>query len=115
VDLAGLGTTAVRAEGFTEPLPEPGRWFEDPGVERVTLRLAPAARWVVERYPVDEVTVEQGGAGEMLLARLPVVDDRWLGRLLVRLGPDAEVVEPVERRDAGRRAAAAVLARYRRS
>ena len=35
-------------------------WFADGGLPQVTLRLAPAATWVVERYPVDEV-VPGGG------------------------------------------------------
>jgi predicted DNA-binding transcriptional regulator YafY len=47
--------------------------------------------------------------------RLPVTGRRWLERLLLRLGGDGEVVEPVEWRDVGREAAARLLARYERS
>jgi proteasome accessory factor C len=93
-------------------LPEPGRWFDDGDVPRVTLRLAPAARWVVERYPVDEVVDEADGWSRV---RLAVTSERWLARLLLRLGPGAEVIEPPEAAATARAAATRVLARYRRS
>jgi proteasome accessory factor C len=80
-------------------------------VPRVTLDLAPPARWVAETYPVDEVTEQDDGS---LRVRMAVTARPWLERLLVRLGGDARVVEADEpshasaRRDAARR----ILARY---
>jgi proteasome accessory factor C len=59
----------------------------------VTLRLAPAARWVVEYYPVEAVRPRSGGAVEVDLL---VADRRWLGRLLLRLAPHAQVITPEE-------------------
>ena len=85
-------------------------WFADGGLPRVTLRLAPAATWVVERYPVDEVA--DAGAG-LVEARFPVASQRWLERLLLRLGPDAEVLEPEEWRTLGGEVARRVLAALR--
>ena len=88
-------------------------WFADAGLRRVTLRLAPAARWVVERYPVDDVVERRGGVVD---ATFPVASERWLERLLLRLGPEAEVRKPAEWRALGRRRRAArVLARYAES
>jgi proteasome accessory factor C len=87
----------------------PPDWFADGGLPRVTLRLSAAARWVVERYPVDDV-VEQRGGG--VRATFPVASQRWLERLLVRLGPDAEVVAPADWRRLGPDTARRVLARY---
>jgi proteasome accessory factor C len=87
-------------------------WFADAGLPRVTLRLSPAARWVVERYPVDEVVERRGGS---LDATFPVASERWLERLLVRLGPEAEVRRPAQWRDLGRVAARRVLACYAES
>ena len=84
-------------------------WFADAGLRRVTLRLAPAARWVVERDPVDEVKERRGGVVD---ATFPVASERWLERLLVRLGADAEVRSPVAWRQLGGDVAARVLARY---
>ncbi len=77
----------------------------------VTLELAPAARWVIETYPVEEVVPAAGG---WLRVRLWVSATPWLERLLVRLGPDARVVdaEAPELVDAGTRAARRILARY---
>jgi proteasome accessory factor C len=84
-------------------------WFADGGHPRVTLRLQPDATWVVERYPVD--AVEEAGDG-VLVARFPVASERWLERLLLRLGPLAEVLEPREWRTRGAEVARRVLARY---
>lgn len=108
VERTGAVVTPSDAE-----LPRPGDWFADGSVPRATVRLAPAARWVVERYPVDEVS-EPDAAG-WVTARLPVASDAWLVRTMLRLGPDAEIVEPDDDRDLARAAAAQLLARYRRS
>ncbi len=86
-----------------------GEWFADGGLPRVTLRLSPAATWVTERYPVDEV-VDVGR--DTVEARFPVASERWLERLLLRLGREAEVVDPPEWRGLGRAAAARLLERY---
>ena len=58
---------------------------------RVTLRLAPAAGWVVESHPHESATARQGRSWEVVLA---VSEPAWLERLLVSLGPDATVVAP---------------------
>nr|WP_281385863.1 WYL domain-containing protein [Nocardioides luti] len=60
---------------------------------RVTLRLAPQARWIVEYYPVEKVRPRKGGSLEV---ELLVADERWLQRLLLRLAPYASVVSPEE-------------------
>ena len=109
--IESLETTGEHGEPTDEPLPEPGRWFVDGGMPRVTLRLAPAARWVIETYPADDVG-EPDAAG-WVVARLPVASDRWLERVLVRLGDRAEVVEPARYAELGRAAAARILAGYR--
>lgn len=81
-------------------------------VPRVTLEVAPSARWVVEAYPVDEVQDAEDG---WLRLRLAVTATPWLERLLVRLGEDARVVDADDPAllDAGPRAARRILARYR--
>lgn len=57
----------------------------------VTLALEPAARWVVEYYPVEEVRQLADGRLEVDLL---VADERWLQRLLLRLAPHARVLAP---------------------
>ena len=58
---------------------------------RATLRLAPEAGWVTESYPMESVETEPDGR---LLVTLAVSERPWLERLLLRLGPAAEVVAP---------------------
>ena len=90
----------------------PARVFQaDADDPRVTLRLAPEARWVLDAYPIEGRTELEGGGVEVTMA---IAAEPWLARLLVNLGPHVEVVDaPDELRDAGRRAAERVLARYR--
>jgi len=86
-----------------------GEWFADGGLPQVTVRLRPAAQWVVERYPVDGV---ESAADGSVVATFPVASEPWLERMLVRLGPDAEVIEPEEWRTLAAATARRVLARY---
>ena len=103
--------------GRTDPIDEeveaPESFFADADVPRARLRLAPPARWVLDQYPVDSVNELRRPKGWVEVV-LPVASQRWLSRLLVRLGPDARVVEPrIAAAEAGD-LAAAMLARYRR-
>jgi proteasome accessory factor C len=92
------------------PSAPPPAWFDGSAdVVPVRLRVGPAARWVAERYPAIEVVELDGGGQEIVL---PVVSERWLARLLLRLGPDGELVEPEQWRSLGAATAAAVLRRY---
>ncbi|MGH9227730.1 MAG: helix-turn-helix transcriptional regulator [Acidimicrobiales bacterium] len=107
----------VLEETFTRPADaDTGGVFEPgPDTPRVTLDLAPAARWVVETYPVDEVGPAPDGRSGWLRVRLWVSATPWLERLLVRLGPDVRVVDAdvPGLADAGRNAARRILGRYR--
>jgi proteasome accessory factor C len=75
---------------------------------RVVLELEPAAAWVVEQYPVEQV--DDLGDGR-LRVRLVAGQRAWLERLLLRLGPSARVVEGDP--DLAATAAARLLRRYR--
>jgi proteasome accessory factor C len=99
------------AEPSSNGLPTPGAWFADASVRRVVLRLSPAAAWVIERYPVD--TVEDPDDTGWRTVTLPVASEHWLVRTLLRLGPEAELVEPTELRRLVAAAAGRVLANYR--
>jgi len=76
----------------------------------VTLRLAPQARWVAEYYPVDATREMPDGGLEVDLF---AADERWLLRLMLRLTPYAEIVEPTEFTEAFRRVASETLSLYR--
>jgi proteasome accessory factor C len=84
-------------------------WSVDGSLPRVTLRLQPAARWVIEQYPVDSVVERRGG---VLDATFAVTSERWLERLLLRAGTDADVIAPAEYAQLAVDVATRVLARY---
>ena len=107
----------AEAEVLDEAAAPPGEvptgavFVPDEDDPRVTLDLAPSARWVVETYPMEDV--DERGDGT-LRVRFAVAAERWLERLLVRLGGDAVVVDaPGDLAGAGRRAAQRILDRYR--
>jgi len=83
---------------FDEPVEQPaaGEWFSDASIARAALCLRPGAFWVTERYPLDDVFETDLGGERVRIVRLAVSDERWLARLMVRLGPDAAVIDPVE-------------------
>jgi proteasome accessory factor C len=111
--IVAAAPTGAIAEPSAKPLPVPGAWFEDASVRRAVVRLSAAARWVVERFPVD--TVEGPDPDGWSTVTLPVASEQWLVRTMLRLGPEAELVEPAELREVVGQAAERVLARYRRS
>jgi proteasome accessory factor C len=85
------------------------RWFEADDSRVAVLRLPPAAAWVMETYPV--LSADRADDG-FWTVHLVVASERWLARLLLRVGAEAEVVSPAELREVGRNAARSVLARY---
>jgi len=60
---------------------------------RVTLLLQPPARWVIEYYLVEQTRPRPDGSVEV---DMPIADERWLRRLLMRLAPYASVLSPIE-------------------
>jgi proteasome accessory factor C len=75
----------------------------------VRLRLRPAARWIAEYYATTEIDEREDGGIEVTL---PARQLGWVARLLLRVGDDAEVVEPKELLDEAQRLAHETLARY---
>jgi len=57
------------------------------------LRLSRQARWVADYYPVSSVVETDDGGVEITLG---VSDPRWLQRLLLRVAPEAVVLDPPE-------------------
>jgi proteasome accessory factor C len=75
----------------------------------VRLRLQPAGRWIAEYYAI--IDPQEGGDGTLEVT-LPARQLGWVARLLLRVGPAAEVVEPPELTSLVRELAAATLERY---
>lgn len=79
---------------------------------RVTLVVGPGAAWLPEVAPTESVETLPDGR---LRITLVVTETAWLERLVLRLGPNAEVEAPPELRTTAARTAARVLRRYGRS
>ena len=83
-----------------------------PGPDATVAHLAvdEAGAWVAEAVPVLFTAALTRGRREVALG---VASTVWFERLLLRLGPHAEVLGPPELADIGRQAARRLLARYR--
>ena len=99
--------TGHRGPAPDAPVDRPA--FFDDDVPRATLRLRPAARWVSEHYAVDSVEVRRDGSLDVVL---PMSSERWLSRLLLRLGDDAECLSPPGAVAGAATLAATIRARY---
>jgi proteasome accessory factor C len=97
-DDAGPGTGGTSFEAFV-----PG-----PDSRRVRIAAEPAMAWLFETVP-SERTGDEGGKPTW---EVFVAGDAWLERLLLRLGPEAEVVDPPADRALAPEAARRILARY---
>ena len=75
----------------------------------VTLALAPEVAWIAEENPVVSVRDLGGGRLEVVM---PVADERWLVRLLLRSGDAITVLDRPDLVDQVRHEARATLAAY---
>jgi proteasome accessory factor C len=96
------GSTAFEAGAVYTPRPDD---------TRVTLALPPELAWVAESYPTESVTERGDGSLEIVLA---VSDPAWLERLLLALGPDAQVLAPPAFAGLAVDASQRILGRYRK-
>ena len=95
------------------PVPPRRPWFEgSDDVREVALVVDAGWLWVLEQYPLVESTPLDDAR---VRVRLLVTGDRWLERLLLRLGSHGRVDAPSDLRPVGADAARRVLDRYRRT
>lgn len=78
-------------------------WLSDASTE-VTLRVEESAWWITENYPTSMISGD--------LVTLRVVDPAWLRQLVLRLGAEAEVVDPLVAQDDAVLAAREAVDRY---
>jgi len=90
-----------------------GRTLYTPSGEdrTVRLRLRPEARWIAEYYATTDRMELDDGSVE---ATLPAKQLEWVAKLLLRVGPHAEILEPPELVDMVREQARNALANYGR-
>ena len=104
-----IRTARHGTETFMPPAqPPPPEVRYTPGEEdvRASIRIGPAAQWVADYYPVEDL-----GDG---LIRFSASDPAVAARLLLRLGDDAELVDGPEVEALLHRYRASIRARYRR-
>jgi len=103
--------------GFV-PTPRPD-WFSQSDEQRkVLLQVDPAWLWVLEQYPdVSIGTVPSGQIvqhADWVTVEVVANTERWMQRLLVRLGAHAVVVAPIDWQQLGSETAQLILQRYAR-
>jgi proteasome accessory factor C len=100
--VGGDGQADAGSHGFDPFVPGPDS-------RRVRISLDPAMAWLLESVPSTGPPASVDGRVEL---ELFVGGDAWLERLLLRLGPDARVVDPPEFQALAADAASRILARY---
>ena len=100
----------VAAEESPIPTGTEGAFVPGPDATVARLAIDPAGMWVIEAAPTIDQTPLADGRTEV---RLGVVSEQWFGRLLLRLGPHAQVLDPPELASRGPELAARLLERYR--
>ena len=87
-----IRTARLTDEQFEVPaqLPEATSYAGSGADRRIAIEVGPADRWIAEHYPTESVEELRGGRLRVVLA---VGGDAWLERLLLRLGPEASVVD----------------------
>ena len=111
VETADVLDTPVSDDAALTPLDlTEGIFRPSPDDLLAVVRLAPAARWVTEYYPVESVD-DADDAGHVVV-RLRVSDPQWLVRLLLQLGGDAQLLEPADLAEEVRGTASRVLDLY---
>jgi proteasome accessory factor C len=95
------------------PAGSPPSLSVDSVTRTVTIRLAPEAAWAADYYSARQRTEGPDGSVDAVFA---VASESWLARLLVQLGPQADLIVGDGAIDADLRAATAerMLERYRR-
>lgn len=80
----------------------------DAASQSVHVRLSPSAYWVTEFYPCLDVARSDAHIDATFI----VGDGRWLTRLMMQLGEDAQILEPHAMRESVHQAATDALANY---
>jgi proteasome accessory factor C len=107
--VAAVRPTGELFEAVVRQAPLVGVFHPSESDPRVTLMLHPDVAWVVEAFPTESVETAADGRLRVVLA---VSGRAWLERLLLRLGPAAEVTDPPEMVRLASEAARRVLGRY---
>ncbi len=111
-----VSNTGIRDAPRDVTLPDTDRWFaDDPEIERITLRIPTQDIWMIERYPVDRISDDERSIDDVAMSTvvMPVTNEQWARRLVLRLGPQAEVRSPERWASLAAESAQLILANYR--
>ena len=100
--IIAVDVTGTQGEDHGAP-PQRDDWLAEAAAE-VTLRVEDSAWWITENYPTSAISGD--------LVTLRVVDPAWLRQLVLRLGAEAEVVDPLAAQDEAVLAAREAVERY---
>jgi proteasome accessory factor C len=110
VDATELDEPAAPPEPALQAPPDTSLFDGDPSLPSATLRIAPAASWMFEYYPLREVLELPDGSCEAVMT---YASEDWMTRLVLGLGAAVRVLEPESLGLRVRDAAAAALESYR--
>jgi len=100
--IVAVDPTGVEGTDHGQP-PQRDDWLSEAAAE-VTIRVQESAWWITENYPTSAISGD--------LVTLRVVDPAWLRQLVLRLGAEAEVVNPLVAQDEAVLAAREAVDRY---
>lgn len=104
--------SATQAPELSAP-PRPRLPYKHPSHPEVRIRLTARAVLILERDPhFGDAIQPLGEDGGLLCFRWPPAENDWLARMLLSLGPDAEILAPDELRDLVRQMAQDIANRY---
>jgi proteasome accessory factor C len=109
VDARMLNEPSAPPASAIQAPPDTSLFDADPSLPSATLRLAPAASWMFEYYPMRLLRELPDGYCE---AAMTYASDDWMTRLVLGLGPTVRVLAPEALAHRVRRAAVAALEAY---
>jgi proteasome accessory factor C len=109
VDATELDEPSAPPEPALQAPPDTSLFDADPALPSATLRLAPAASWMFEYYPMRLLRELPDGYCE---AAMTYASEEWMARQVLGLGSAVRVLEPASLANRVRDAAAAALESY---
>jgi len=109
VEASELDEPASPPEPVLHAPPDTSLFDGDPSLPSAKLRVAPAASWMFEYYPMRDVRELPDGSCE---AAMTYASEDWMTRLVLGLGPAVQVLAPGALAQRVREAAAAAVTSY---
>ena len=109
LDAEVLDEPAAPPRPAVDAPPHTALFDADPSLPSATLRISPAAAWMLEYFPMRVVAELPDGRCEV---QMTYAAEDWMARQLLGFGADVEVLAPESLAGRVRRAAAEALAAY---